>query len=117
MKQQTHPLPVVEPDDKWDSTPTTRPFSQHRRSTHLISNRTPCNISHQTLYHTINLGFAHAPATSIPCKLIHNQYTGPVVEIKEYCNGVVHPITKETITHYYYWKLMKELVGNSDFWF
>jgi hypothetical protein len=66
----------------------------------------PCNTSCQALYHIINLGFTNAPATSIPCKLIHDQYTGPVVEIKEYCNGVVHPITKETNTHYR--KLIKD---------
>jgi hypothetical protein len=60
----------------------------------------PCNISCQALYHIINLGFAHAPATSIPCKLIHDQYTGPVIEIEEHCDGEVHPVTKETINHY-----------------
>jgi hypothetical protein len=48
----------------------------------------------------IYLGFANAPAISIPQKLTHDQYTGPVIEIEEYCNGVVHPVTKETITHY-----------------
>jgi hypothetical protein len=105
-KQQTHSLPVVKPDDDRDSTPTTRPSSQPRRPTRLISNRTPCYISRQALYHIINLGFAHAHATSIPCKLIHDQYTSPVVEIDEYCNRVVHPFTKETITHYR--KLIKD---------
>ncbi len=94
-KQQIHSLPVVKPDDKQDSTPTTRPSSQPQRSTRLISNRKPCNISCQALYHIINLRFANAPATSIPCKLIHEQYTGPVVEIKEYCNGVVTPSPKK----------------------
>jgi hypothetical protein len=109
-KQQTHSLPIVEPDNKWESTPTTIPSSQPRHSTHLINIRTPCSISRQAQYHIINLGFAHAPATQIPCKLIHDQYTGPVVEIKEYCNGVVHPITKETITRYSvnYRKLIKD---------
>jgi hypothetical protein len=55
---------------------------------------------HQALYHIINLGFASAPVISIPQKLTHNQYTGHVIEIEEYCNGVVHPVNKETITHY-----------------
>jgi hypothetical protein len=58
------------------------------------------------VYHIIHLGFANAPATSITCKLIYDQYTGPVVETEEYCNGVVHPITKGTITHYR--KLIKD---------
>jgi hypothetical protein len=98
-KQQTHSLPVVELDDKWDGTPTAIPSSQPQRSTRLISNKMPCNMPCQALYHIINLGFDHAPAISIPCKLIHDQYTGLVLEIKEYCNREVHPITKETITH------------------
>jgi hypothetical protein len=112
-KQHTHSLPVVKPDGKQDGAPTTRPSNQPQRSTRLISNRMPCNISQQALYHIINLAFAHAPASSIPRKLIHNQYTGPVVEIQEYCNGVVHPVTKETITHYR--KLIKDLLLR-DLW-
>jgi hypothetical protein len=105
-KQQTHSLPIVGPDDEQYSTPTARPSSLPQCSTLLISNRTPCNVMCQALYHIINLGFANAPATSIPCKLTHNQYTGPVIEIEEYCNGMVHPLTKETITHYR--KLIKD---------
>jgi hypothetical protein len=31
--------------------------------------------------------------------MYHKQYTGPLIDIKEYCYGVVHPVTKETITH------------------
>ncbi len=75
-------------------------------STRLISNRIPINISHQALYHIINLGFAYAPAISIPQKLTHDYYSGPLIEIEEYCNGVVHPVSKETITHYR--KLIKD---------
>jgi hypothetical protein len=30
----------------------------------------------------------------------HQQYTGPLIDIKEYCYGVVHPVTKKTITNY-----------------
>jgi hypothetical protein len=30
----------------------------------------------------------------------HQQYIGPLINIKEYCYGVVHPVTKKTITHY-----------------
>jgi hypothetical protein len=71
-----------------------------------MSNRLPCNILCQALYHIINLGFANFPAISISCKLTHNQYTHPVIEIKEYCNGMVQPVTKETITHYR--KLIKD---------
>ncbi len=98
-KQQTYSLPIVERDDERDNTPTTQPTSLPQCSTHLISNRTPCNISSQGLYHIIDLGFTNASAISVSQKLTHNQYTGPVVEIEEYCNGVGNPVTKETITH------------------
>jgi hypothetical protein len=69
-KQQPYSIPIVEPDDEWNGTPT-KPSYQPQCSTHLNSNRTPCNISCQVLYHIINLAFAQTPASSIPCKLIH----------------------------------------------
>ncbi len=95
--QPTYYLPVIEPDDKHDEMPTKRPFAPLRCSTCLITNQTPCNTSHHVLYHVIGLGFTNAPVITIPHTFAnsHNQYTGPIIEIKEYCNGVVHPITKE----------------------
>jgi hypothetical protein len=29
-----------------------------------------------------------------------SQWTGPIINIEKYCYGVVHPATKQTITHY-----------------
>jgi hypothetical protein len=29
-----------------------------------------------------------------------SQWTGPIIDIEEYCYGVVHPVTRQTITHY-----------------
>jgi hypothetical protein len=29
-----------------------------------------------------------------------SQWIGPIIDIKEYCYGVVHPVTKQTITQY-----------------
>jgi hypothetical protein len=60
------------------------------------------------LYHVIGLGFTNAPANTVPTSLAqhHKQYTGPLIDIEEYCYGVVHPVTKETITHYR--KLIKD---------
>jgi len=53
------------------------------------------------IYHVINLAFNKPPGFTIPKNLIvatvrfqHN------INIEEVCNGVVHPITKETITKY-----------------
>jgi hypothetical protein len=107
-KQPTHSLPIVEPDDKQDEMPTMRPSAPPQRSTRLITNRTPCNISRQALYHIIGLGFTDAPASIIPQSLskYHKQYTGPLIDIEEYCYSIVHPVTKETITHYR--KLIKD---------
>ncbi len=101
-KQPTHSLPIVEPDDKRDEMPTMRPSAPPRHSTQLITNRTSCNISRQALYHIIDLGFTNALANTIPQLLskYHKQYTGPLIDIEEYCYGVIHPVTKETITHY-----------------
>jgi hypothetical protein len=60
------------------------------------------------LYHIIGLGFTNAPANTVPTSLAqhHKQYSGPLIDIEEYCYGVVHPVTKETITHYR--KLIKD---------
>jgi hypothetical protein len=35
-----------------------------------------------------------------------SQWTGPIIDIKEVCFGVVHPVTKQTITKY--WKLQHD---------
>ncbi len=101
-KPTTYSIPIVEPDDDRDEMPTTRPASPPRRSTRLISSRTPCSISRQAWYHVIGLGITNAPANTVPTSLVqhHKQYTGPLIDIEEYCYGVVHPVTKETITHY-----------------
>jgi hypothetical protein len=107
-KPKTYAIPIVEPDDEQDEIPTMRPASPPRRSTRLISSRTPCSISRQALYHIIGLGFTNAPANTVPTSLAqhHKQYTDPLIDIEEYCYGVVHPVTKETITHYR--KLVKD---------
>jgi hypothetical protein len=53
------------------------------------------------LYHIISLGFTNAPAYTVPNSLAqhHKQYMGPLIDIEENCYGVVHLVTKETITH------------------
>jgi hypothetical protein len=49
----------------------------------------------------INLAFNARPTYTIPRNLVNSsdrfQHT---INIKEVCNGVVHPITKETVTKY-----------------
>jgi hypothetical protein len=78
------------------------PTLQHpNRATRVISTRNPASITMHALYHVINLAFNNPPGYTIPKNLIiatdrfqHN------INIEEVCNGVVHPITKETITKY-----------------
>jgi hypothetical protein len=85
-----------------------RPSVPPQCSIRLITNCTPCNISYQALYHIIGFGFTNALANTIPQSLskYHKQYPGPLNDIKENCYGVIHPVTKETITHYR--KLIKD---------
>jgi hypothetical protein len=72
-----------------------------------MSNRTPCNISKQALYHIIGIGLTNLPLYTIPRSLAkHANKYAPVIDIDKYCCSVVHPVTKETITQYR--KLMKE---------
>jgi hypothetical protein len=37
---------------------------------------------------------------------VESQWTGPIKDIGKYCYGLVHPVTKQTITHYH--KLMND---------
>jgi hypothetical protein len=103
-KHQPHYLPVVKLDEE---APIRLP-APLRRSIRLITSCTPCQISRQALFHLVNIGLNKAPSNTIPQTLQrhHKQYTGPISEIEHYCNGVVHLVTKETITHYS--KLIKD---------
>jgi hypothetical protein len=100
-KPPTYSLSNVGLDDDRNEMPTMRPSLTPRRSTRLITSRTHCNILRQALYHIIGLGFSNAPTNTVLNLLAeyHKQYTGPLIDIEEYYYGVVHPVTKETITH------------------
>ncbi len=102
-----HQLLIVEDNNERKEYPTSCPTTTPWRSTQLMSNCTPCNISKQALYHIIGVGLTNAPLYTIPRSLSKqaNMYA-PVIDIDEYCCGVIHPVSKETITQYR--KLMKE---------
>ena len=77
------------------------PIRQPGCAIHIISPRGPASIAMHALYQVINLAFNNPPGYTISKNLTtstnrcqHN------VNIEEVCNGVVHPITKETITKY-----------------
>jgi hypothetical protein len=83
---------VIEPNDDRTNAPTLRSITPPRRSTRLIAPRRPGNVSIQAINHVIRLE-ANKFTNNI-------QWTGPLIDIEEHCFGVVHPITKETITQY-----------------
>jgi hypothetical protein len=83
---------VIEPNIDRDYAPKTRSTTLPRQSTRLIAPRRPDSISLQAINHVMRLK-AFKVATSL-------QWTGPIIDIEEYCCGVVNPITKETITQY-----------------
>ena len=83
---------VIEPDEDRTYAPPPRLTAPPRRSTRLLHPRHPGNISIQAINHVMQL-VAHKLTN-------HNQYPGPLIDIEDHCFGVVHPVTKETITQY-----------------
>jgi hypothetical protein len=96
---------MIEPDVDLDSAPKTlmatlprqptpkkRATTLPRRLSRFISPQQPGSISLQALHHVM-----HIEADKVATRL---QWTGPSIDIEEYWCGVVHSITKETITQY-----------------
>ena len=98
--------PITQDEDELP----TRVNNQHvpRRSqrlqeqaTMIISPRAPEIISPQALYSYLGNTVFDTPEWSIPNNLMNEELpTTPQIDIEEYANGVVHPVTKETITKY-----------------
>ena len=64
-------------------------------------NNPPAAISQEALYHIVGIGYNDTPLCTVPRKLELSKLTiSPAIEIEELCNGVVHPVTNETITKY-----------------
>jgi hypothetical protein len=72
-----------------------------RHSIRLLSPHRTTNIAIHALYHVINLASNNPPSYTIPHNLIqaHDQFQHNI-NIEEVCNGINHPVTKETITKY-----------------
>ncbi len=88
-----------ERDDHCNPWPDSMPIP--RDTSRFIAHCGPANIAVQALYHVINLAFNAPPTYTIPWNLVNSsdqfQHT---IDIDKVCNGVLHPITKETITKY-----------------
>jgi len=100
---QFSPPAFIEPDEDYnddyrDDCSSKRPSSP---PLHMQTPRGHASISRQALYHVINLAFNAPPPYTISRALLESpNHFRHIIDIEEVCNGVVHPITKETITKY-----------------
>jgi hypothetical protein len=78
---------LIEPDNDCHDCPATRSSTPPRRSICLINTQWPSNISLQAIHYVMQL-----KATKLATK---SQWTGPIINIKEVCFGVIHPATKQ----------------------
>eukprot|EP00804_Cyclotella_cryptica_P000090 CCRYP_013749-RA/>CCRYP_013749-RA protein AED:0.16 eAED:0.11 QI:0/0/0/1/0/0/3/0/1031 len=83
---------ITQDDDTMNSLQSTKLFTH--------SPMTPCNISHQALYHIAHTSNPHASTRSHQQNSATNMLSSRWTHNSNVCNGVVHPITKETITKY-----------------
>eukprot|EP00804_Cyclotella_cryptica_P011350 CCRYP_016360-RA/>CCRYP_016360-RA protein AED:0.27 eAED:0.23 QI:0/0/0/1/0.5/0.33/3/0/674 len=76
--------------------------SVHSTRLRTQSPLTPCNITHQALYHVVGRHLqATCHDTFTPTKLSNQSVVFTMdTQLEHVCNGVVHPITKETNTKY-----------------
>ncbi len=95
-------MPITQDDEDITNMPMPQPRrSQRLQATPKFQNVGPANISQEALYHVAGLGYTNAPLYSVPTSLMKEKLTiSPAIDIEEMCNGVVHPITNETITKY-----------------
>jgi hypothetical protein len=83
---------IIDTDDECCNRPMPQLPTTPCRSTLIINMQLPGNISIQAMHHIMTLE-AIKVATNL-------QWTGPIIDIKEHCCSVVHPVTKVTITQY-----------------
>jgi hypothetical protein len=89
---------IIEPDDNRHDQPTQQSTTPFRCSTRIITTQRPGIIMLQAICHVMQL-----KAIKLATK---SQWTGPFIDIKEVCFGVVHPVTKQSVTQY--WKLQHD---------
>jgi hypothetical protein len=89
---------VIKPNDDCHDQPTRQSTTPIWHSTQIITTQQPSNILLQAIHHVMQL-----EANKLATK---SQWTGPFIDIEEVFFGVVHPVTKQTITQY--WKLQQD---------
>jgi hypothetical protein len=83
---------IIEPDDECCNCPMPGSSTPPHHSTRIINTRLPSNIFIQAMHHIMTLETIKV-ATNL-------WWTGPIIDIEEHCYGVVHPVTKQSITQY-----------------
>jgi hypothetical protein len=83
---------IIEPDNDCHDCLTSRPEPPPCRSPCIIDTSMSGNISIQAMHHVMTCE-AFKVATS-------SQWTRPIIDIQEHCFGIVHPVTKQTITQH-----------------
>jgi hypothetical protein len=81
---------VIDPNDNHHNQPTRQSTLPPQRSTRIINTQRPDNILLEVIHHVMQLKAAKLATKS--------QWTGLIMDIKEVCFGVIHPVTKQTIT-------------------
>ena len=101
---QTDPAVAPTPNTSVPITQDTDPPKRRSERLNPIHYRTPkypAFISQEALYLVLGKALRCEIPSYTPSKLANEQLTfSPEIELEEVCNGVVHPITKETITKY-----------------
>jgi hypothetical protein len=95
-KQLPNPFYIPPNDDEYNGI-----AQSPRHSIRLLAPHRTANIAINALYHVINLASNNPPSYTIPRNLIQaHDHLQHKINIEEVCNGVFHPVTKETITKY-----------------
>ena len=101
------PRPKVPHDRGYPWSARTTTTSRHQRQSSQNIGVLPNHKNHvapsacKTLYAALANAFSGATRNHVPTPLEKEGLTYDAhVDLQEYCNGVVHPVTKETITNY-----------------
>jgi hypothetical protein len=94
--QPPYPHNIPPDDDKGNNA-----YQRPKQAIRLLSPQGSASIAVHALYHVISLAFNNLPTYTIPTKLNNssNRFQHNI-NIEEVCNGILHPITKETTTKY-----------------
>ena len=93
-------IPTITQDDEDSDHEPQQPYKRTPLP-HFQRPPSPAAISREALYHIVGVGYTNAPLITIPRTLEKSKLSIiPAIDIEEMCNGVVHPVTQETITKY-----------------